>query len=53
MGDLTYYLIGLIVIALPCLIFYRVGVDVGMQRGIKRQMMRQLISRGIIDPSHS
>ncbi|MBK8453115.1 MAG: hypothetical protein WAQ53_09615 [Thiofilum sp.] len=53
MSDFIYYIIGLVLIGLPCLVFYRVGIDVGIQRGVKRQMVRQLIARGIIDPSHS
>lgn len=53
MSDLIYYVVGLVLIGLPSLIFYRVGLDVGTQRGVKKQMVRQLIARGIIEPTRN
>ena len=52
MGDILYFTMALILVGLPCVIFYRVGLDVGVQRGIKKQMVRQLMARGIIEKTY-
>lgn len=41
--------IGLAVVGLPAFAFYRLGHDVGVNRGVKKQMIKDLIARGIVE----
>ncbi len=43
------FLLGLILIGIPCYVFYRVGIDAGIQRGVRRQLLRELTLSGIIE----
>lgn len=41
--------IGLALIGLPAFAFYRIGRDVGVERGVKKQMIKDLMARGIVE----
>lgn len=43
------FLIGLIFIGIPCFTFYKIGMDAGIQRGVRRQILRELTSSGVIE----
>lgn len=47
------FIIGLIVIGIPCYVFYRVGIDAGIERGVRRQLLRELTLGGIVEMSES
>ena len=43
------FVIGLTIIGIPSLAFYKIGVDAGIQRGEKRQILKELILSGVIE----
>lgn len=50
MWDLAInFIIGLIVIGIPSYVFYRVGIDAGIERGVRRQLLRELTLSGIVE----
>ena len=40
---------GIAIVGIPSLVFYKIGVDAGIQRGIKRQILKELVLSGIIE----
>ncbi len=38
-----YFLIGVVVISIPCYAFYKVGISAGIERGVRRQVLRELM----------
>ncbi|MFZ1343694.1 hypothetical protein [Thiothrix eikelboomii] len=50
MWDLAInFVIGLVVIGIPSYVFYRVGIDAGIERGVRRQLLRELTLSGIVE----
>lgn len=43
------FAIGLTVIGIPSLAFYKIGMDAGIERGVQRQILRELTLNGIIE----
>ncbi|MGB0847879.1 MAG: hypothetical protein ACPGSM_14195 [Thiolinea sp.] len=43
------FLIGLTIIGIPSLAFYKIGVDAGIERGERRQILKELALSGIIE----
>jgi len=43
------FLLGLVLIGIPSYVFYRLGLDAGIQRGVRRQLLRELTLSGIIE----
>jgi hypothetical protein len=43
------FIIGLVVIGIPSYVFYRVGIDAGIERGVRRQLLRELTLSGIVE----
>lgn len=43
------FVIGLTLIGIPSYIFYKLGMDAGIERGEKRQIMKDLMLHGIIE----
>ena len=43
------FAIGLTIIGIPSLAFYKIGMDAGIERGIRRQILRELTLNGIIE----
>lgn len=44
-----YFLMGIAIIGLPSFIFYRIGMDVGVNKGIRKQLLRELMANGILE----
>lgn len=47
------FIIGLVVIGIPSYVFYRVGIDAGIERGVRRQLLRELTLSGIVEMAES
>lgn len=45
----VYFLFGLVIIGLPAFVFYRIGMDIGITKGIRKQLLRELMSNGVIE----
>lgn len=43
------FIIGLAIVGIPSYAFYKIGVDAGIQRGIRRQILRELTLSGIVE----
>lgn len=46
---IAYFLLAVVLISIPAFVFYRIGLDVGITRGIRRQVLRELMASGIIE----
>lgn len=44
-----YFLLGLGIIGVPAFIFYRLGMDIGVNKGIRKQLVRELMANGILE----
>jgi hypothetical protein len=49
MDSILNFLIGLTIIGLPAYVFYRIGMDVGITKGVRRQLVRELMASGILE----
>lgn len=49
MDTVLYFLLGLAIIGLPAYVFYRLGMDVGITKGVRRQLVRELMASGILE----
>lgn len=47
------FMLILVIVSIPCYVFYKIGVDAGIQRGIRRQILRELMLCGVIEKSGS
>ncbi|CAA6825028.1 MAG: Unknown protein [uncultured Thiotrichaceae bacterium] len=43
------FMIILVIVSVPCYAFYKVGINAGIQRGVKRQILRELMLCGVIE----
>ena len=43
------FILGLIIIGIPSYVFYRLGIDAGIERGVRRQLLRELTLSGIVE----
>lgn len=46
---IMYFMIGLIIIGIPSFLFYRIGMDIGVNKGIRRQLIRELMANGVLE----
>lgn len=46
---IMYFMIGLIIIGIPSFLFYRIGLDIGVNKGIRRQLVRELMANGVLE----
>jgi RsiW-degrading membrane proteinase PrsW (M82 family) len=46
---ILYFLLGVMIIGIPAYIFYRIGLDVGVTKGVRRQLLRELMANGILE----
>lgn len=46
---IMYFIIGLVIIGIPSFLFYRIGMDIGVNKGIRRQLVRELMANGILE----
>lgn len=44
-----YFMAGLVIIGIPSFLFYRIGMDIGVNKGIRRQLVRELMANGILE----
>lgn len=45
------FLLGLVIIGVPAFVFYRLGMQVGVDKGVRRQLVRELMANGILEES--
>ena len=43
------FAIGLTVVGIPSYVFYKLGMDTGIERGEKRQILKDLMLHGVIE----
>lgn len=43
------FAIGLTIVSIPSYIFYKLGIDTGIERGERRQILKDLMLNGIIE----
>jgi hypothetical protein len=46
---IMYFMIGLVIIGIPSFLFYRIGMDIGVNKGIRRQLVRELMANGVLE----
>lgn len=46
---IMYFLVGLAIIGIPAFIFYRIGMDIGVTKGIRKQLIREMMANGILE----
>lgn len=49
LDTVIYFLFGLVIIGLPAFVFYRIGMDVGVTKGVRKQLLRELMANGVIE----
>ena len=49
MEVILYFTIGLGLIGVPSFVFYRLGLDIGITKGIRKQLVRELMHSGILE----
>ncbi len=49
LDSLFYFFMGLAFIGIPAFIFYRIGIDIGIHKGIRKQLLRELMANGILE----
>lgn len=46
---IMYFMIGLVIIGIPSFLFYRIGMDIGVNKGIRKQLVRELMANGVLE----
>lgn len=46
---IMYFLLGIAIIGIPAFVFYRIGMDVGVTKGVRKQLVRELMANGILE----
>ncbi len=46
---IMYFMIGLVIIGIPSFLFYRIGMDIGINKGIRKQLVRELMANGVLE----
>jgi hypothetical protein len=49
MDTIVNFMLGVAIIGLPAFVFYRLGMDVGVNKGIRKQLVRELMANGILE----
>lgn len=49
LDSLLYFLLGVLLIGVPAFVFYRIGMDVGVNKGVRKQLLRELMANGILE----
>lgn len=49
MDTMINFLLGLAIIGVPAFVFYRLGMQVGIDKGVRYQLMRELMANGILE----
>lgn len=50
---IKYFFIGIAIIGIPAFIFYRIGMDIGVTKGIRKQLIRELMANGILEEAEA
>ena len=53
MEVILYFAIGLGLIGIPSFVFYRLGIDIGVTKGVRKQLIRELMHSGILEEAES
>ena len=53
MEVILYFAIGLGLIGIPSFVFYRLGIDIGVTKGVRKQLIRKLMHSGILEEAES
>ncbi len=46
---ILYFLLGLAIVGIPAFVFYRIGLDIGVHKGIRKQLIRELMANGVLE----
>ncbi len=49
MDSILYFLLGVAIIGVPAFIFYRIGMEIGVTKGVRKQLLRELMANGILE----
>ena len=50
MSDMIlYFLMGLAIVGIPAFVFYRIGLDIGIHKGVRKQLVRELMANGVLE----
>ena len=44
-----YFLMGLAIVGIPAFVFYRIGLDIGIHKGVRKQLIRELMANGVLE----
>ena len=48
LDSLLYFLLGVLLVGVPAFVFYRIGMDIGVNKGVRKQLLRELMANGIL-----
>lgn len=46
---ILYFLVGLAIVGIPAFVFYRIGLDIGIHKGVRKQLIRELMANGVLE----
>ncbi len=46
---ILYFLMGLAIVGIPAFVFYRIGLDIGIHKGVRKQLVRELMANGVLE----
>ena len=46
---ILYFLMGLAIVGIPAFVFYRIGLDIGIHKGVRKQLIRELMANGVLE----
>ncbi len=49
LDSLLYFLLGVLLVGVPAFVFYRIGMDIGVNKGVRKQLLRELMANGILE----
>lgn len=49
LDTILYFMIGLAIIGIPAFVFYRIGLDIGIHKGVRKQLIRELMANGVLE----
>ena len=49
LDSLLYFLLGVLLVGVPAFVFDRIGMDIGVNKGVRKQLLRELMANGILE----
>ena len=49
LDSLLYFLLGVLLVGVPAFVFYRIGMDIGVNKGVRKQLLREPMANGILE----